>query len=44
MSVTMHPVLQLADESIRKINKELNYNNLHINSASLKTSMKNKKK
>lgn len=32
MSTTLHPVLQLADESIRKINNQLNYNSLHHNS------------
>lgn len=32
MTNSFHPALQLADESIKKINKQLNSNSLHSNS------------
>ena len=44
MSTTLHPMLQLADESIQKINNQLNYNSLHHNSVCLKSASKNKKR
>jgi hypothetical protein len=44
MSSSRHPVLQLADDSIKTINKQLNYNSLHHNSVCIKNSAKVRKK
>ena len=38
MSTSLHPMLKLADDSIKKINNQLNYDSLHHNSLWLKTS------
>ena len=32
MSTSLHPMLKLADDSIKKINNQLNYDSLHHNS------------
>ena len=44
MSSTVHPMIKLADESIQKIDRQLDCSSLYFNSKSLKTSMNSKKK
>ena len=44
MNSNLHPMIQLADESIQKIDRQLDCSSLHFNSMSLKTSMNSKKK
>jgi hypothetical protein len=44
MSSSLHPVLKLADDSIRNINSQLNSSSLHHNSVCIRSGSKSKKK